>query len=134
MHEIIVEAMISAAHYLELADSTDGESPPERVHGHNWKVELGLQADRLNRDAMVMDFHVAETMLVNILAPYAHRNLRDIPPFDQINPTAETLAELVFQRATAELGQLDLDNTVRVAWVEVTETPTCRARYYASRQ
>ncbi|MBI2566007.1 MAG: 6-carboxytetrahydropterin synthase [Candidatus Schekmanbacteria bacterium] len=134
MFEIIVEQTISAAHRLVIRTASgalatdEPNAPAQRIHGHNWRIRAALTARRLDRNGMVYDFGLAEDALAAILAPFRHRDLAALPPFAEINPTAEVLA----QHVTSELSRVLRDpegRGLRVAWVEVSETPTCRARY-----
>jgi 6-pyruvoyltetrahydropterin/6-carboxytetrahydropterin synthase len=119
-YEIFHETMVSAAHRLLL---TTGDA--ERMHGHNWRIRAHLRASRLDERGMVLDFYDLERVLRGIVQPFEHVVLNDVPPFDDINPTAENFARVVFDALDAAVA----DDRVAVARVEVWETDACCATY-----
>jgi len=120
MWEISTETVVAAAHQLRLAP---GEG--ERLHGHNWRIRATVRANELDTRGFVMDFNELGPMLRAIVEPYEHAFLNEIPPFDDLNPTAENLARVVFQNLAAKVPDF-----VRVARVDVWENDTCRAAYF----
>jgi 6-pyruvoyltetrahydropterin/6-carboxytetrahydropterin synthase len=96
-----------------------------RVHGHNWRVEVEVEAGALNGLGMGMDFKTIRQAARTVAAELDHRNLNDIKPFDEINPTAENIAAY-FHRGLS--GMLN-GGAVRVASVTIWETDTAGVRY-----
>jgi 6-pyruvoyltetrahydropterin/6-carboxytetrahydropterin synthase len=106
------------------------------LHGHNGRAVITLEAERLDRLGMVMDFsqikHVVNTW---IDATLDHRMLlhRDDPVLEylkkqgepvyvmDVNPTAENIARLIFEY-TASQG-------FPVVEVQLWETDHCFATY-----
>lgn len=121
MWEISTETVVAAAHQLRLAP---GEG--ERLHGHNWRIKATVRATELDARGFVMDFNELGPMLRALVEPYEHAFLNDIVPFDDLNPTAENLARVVFQNLAAKVN----DARVHVARVEVWENDTCAATYF----
>jgi 6-pyruvoyltetrahydropterin/6-carboxytetrahydropterin synthase len=119
MYELSVEASFAAAHSLR---GYRGEC--ERLHGHNWRVEVCLAAEALDELGMVMDFRDVKSMLGGVLAELDHRHLNEVPPFDALNPTTENLCRHVADRLRAGLPP-------RVAIRRVTcwESDRCSASY-----
>jgi 6-pyruvoyltetrahydropterin/6-carboxytetrahydropterin synthase len=123
MHTIFKDFSFSAAHAIR--GHTRG---CENLHGHNYRVRVHLGAERLDALGMVLDFADLKTMMQEILGPFDHRVINDIPPFDQRNTTAELFSQYVFEEVGRRLmGQ----ERVRVARVEVWETDTSCAVYEA---
>ncbi len=86
--EITTTRTFSAAHQLRLSDGS-----LEPLHGHNWRVQVTVAADRLDPIGVVMDFHDLERLVDQILAPLHNRHLNDVPPFTtDLNPSAENVA------------------------------------------
>ncbi|MDO5537254.1 MAG: 6-carboxytetrahydropterin synthase [Desulfovibrionaceae bacterium] len=125
---------ISAAHRLY---EYNGQC--ERLHGHNYKIEITVSAENLNRLGMVLDFGLVKKILCGALdAAWDHRTLlydRDplcaemqallhdgaICPVP-FNPTAENMAtHLATVLFPAELARAGLTN-VLVTAVTVYET------------
>lgn len=96
-----------------------------RLHGHNWKVEVEVTAVQLNQVGMGVDFKdLKEATRAEIMA-LDHRNLNDLPPFDQINPTAENIAAYLYQRVSTRLNSAIAKVTAVTLW----ETDRACVRY-----
>ena len=115
-----VKAHFSAAHALR---GYAGDCA--RLHGHNWHVALFVRAERLDELGMGVDYKALKRALRDAIAPWDHRNLNDIPPFDRINPTSEAVARELFSRLADAIN----GEGVRVAAVRVAETCTAAATY-----
>jgi len=51
---------------------------------------------------MLIDFKIAKKALAAILDDFDHYYLNDLPPFhDGVNPTAENLARIIYERLAA---------------------------------
>jgi 6-pyruvoyltetrahydropterin/6-carboxytetrahydropterin synthase len=112
------DVVFSGAHAVAF---THGGS--ERRHGHNWRLRVTVSAKELDTAGMVMDFSQLKAEVKAVLAPFEFRDLNETPPFDQVNPTAEQIAALVFEKLDAKLS----DERLRVERVEVWETPRSSA-------
>ena len=121
MWEIQHETVFGAAHQLRLAP---GEG--ERLHGHNWRVRAFVRARQLDSRGFVLDFAELAPMLRAIVEPYEHVFLNEIPPWDDVNPTAENIARHMAEELQRRVG----DARVRVHRVQVYETDECCATYY----
>ncbi len=121
MWEISTETVVAAAHRLR---HTAGEG--ERLHGHNWRIRAVLQAQALDATGWVLDFNHVAGVLRALVEPYEHVLLNEVPPFDDLNPTAENLARIVAENLAAKLD----DERVRVARVHVWENDACCATYH----
>src|SRR4029079_13132429 len=88
MHTIFKDFTFSAAHAIR--GHTRG---CENLHGHNYRVRIHLRASRLDALGMVLDYADLKAIAQEILAPFDHRVINDIPPFDERNTTAELLSE-----------------------------------------
>jgi 6-pyruvoyltetrahydropterin/6-carboxytetrahydropterin synthase len=122
MWEISTETVVAAAHRLR---HTRGEG--ERLHGHNWRIRAVVRATELDETGWVLDFNHLAAVLRELVEPYEHVLLNEIPPFDDLNPTAENLARIVAEHLKARLD----DGRVRVARVEVWENDACCAVFLA---
>lgn len=118
MFILSVEHTFSAAHAIVLRGIR------EPLHGHNWHVTLKVGAPSLDQDGLVCDFHDIERNLRNVTDRFHNRNINDIPPFDQSNPTAENIAHHI---GTAIAGTLP--EGVHLISCAVTEAPGCTAIY-----
>ncbi|MBI3268786.1 MAG: 6-carboxytetrahydropterin synthase QueD [Planctomycetes bacterium] len=119
MYEVSVRASFAAAHSLR-----GYTGACERLHGHNWDVEVVLRSETLDETGMVLDFRRVKQLLAGLLEPWDHRHLNETPPFQTVNPTAENIARTLFQ----ELAQR-LPAPVKVCRATVWESPGCAATY-----
>ena len=102
----------------------------QNLHGHNYRVRVHLAAALLDGLGMVLDFADLKAIMQEIVGPFDHALLNEVPPFDERNTTAELISQYVFE----EVGKrLPADGRVRVVRVEVWETDTSCAIYEPSR-
>jgi len=117
--EITTTRHFAAAHQLVLYDGT-----LEPLHGHNWVVRVTVSADKLDGIGVVMDFHVLERVVDDVVTPMHNRHLNELAPFAARNPSTEHVALHV-----AEHVGVRLPAGVRLIAVEVWETPENSAIY-----
>ena len=96
-----------------------------RLHGHNWKVDVEVSASELDEIGMGIDFRDIKAATNNLIGALDHRNLNDIPPFDEINPTAENIAAFIFKGLSNELN----NERVKVHAVTIWETERACVTY-----
>jgi 6-pyruvoyltetrahydropterin/6-carboxytetrahydropterin synthase len=95
------------------------------MHGHNWKVEVEVDARELDSIGMGLDFKVIKRSARDLVNELDHRYLNDVAPFDTVNPTAENIAAHLYR----ELSQRLNDDRVRVRAVTLWETERACVRY-----
>lgn len=85
-----VQARFEAAHFLR---SYRGIAEP--LHGHSYLVEaeLGNATAALDGDAIAVDFVAAKRALEALAKRLDYGCINDIPPFTEINPSAENIAK-----------------------------------------
>jgi len=120
MFEISVDYTFAAGHALR-----NYKGKCENVHGHNYKVRVTLAGEQLNASGLLMDFVELRTELRRLGEELDHHFLNDIPPFDQLNPSAENLAKYFCDEITPQVTNQGL----RVEGVTVWETDTTSATY-----
>ena len=120
MYELETSRVISCAHRLI---GYQGECC--NLHGHNYEVTVTVQADTLNEVGIALDFKKLKAALDEVIAPYDHRNLSELPDFQEINPTSEVLARTIYRK----MGKLLNDGNVRVARVRIGESASSRLTY-----
>ncbi len=97
----------------------------QRLHGHNWKVEVEVSARELDELGMVVDFKQIKQATKAATDRLDHQYLNELPPFDQLNPTAENIARTLFREISTALS----DARIQVDAVTVWETERASARY-----
>jgi len=121
MFELMVDTTFAAAHQLR-----GYKGKCEQLHGHNWKVQVHVVAEKLNDVDMAMDFHDLKELLNEVVAPLDHSFLNDIFPFTEKNPSSENIAKWIYDSLNKKLS----DEQVQVSAVTVWESETAAATYY----
>lgn len=120
MFELIIETDFAAAHNLR-----EYKGQCERLHGHNWKVQVVLQSEKLDKLGMVMDFRDAKRIIGEIINRFDHVYLNELADFAAINPTTENLSKILYNAL-----RQDLPMGVKVEKVTTWESDRCGASYF----
>lgn len=96
-----------------------------RMHGHNWKLEIEVRASELDDIGIAMDFKHIRKTANRIADRLDHQYLNDIPPFTEINPTAENIAAWFYEQLSENLN----NERVQVNAVTLWETDRACVRY-----
>lgn len=121
MYEISIQSTFSSAHRLR-----GYEGSCENMHGHNWKVEVIIRAEKLNEIGLGIDFKDLKKTTDDILGLLDHQDINAIEPFDRINPSSENIAKWLFVKVSERLNH----GSVRVYRVNLNETDSCMASYF----
>jgi 6-pyruvoyltetrahydropterin/6-carboxytetrahydropterin synthase len=100
MFEVEITTNFSAAHRLR---NYNGKC--ERLHGHNYRVEVTARADAPREDGLLIDFGELKSITGSVLEKLDHAYLNDVPPFDTIEPSAENISAHIFHEVSRELGE-----------------------------
>jgi 6-pyruvoyltetrahydropterin/6-carboxytetrahydropterin synthase len=95
------------------------------MHGHNWKLEVEVEAAALDDLGMAVDFKVVKEAARDLAGKLDHRYLNEIEPFDQVNPTAENLAAYLYRGLSEVLN----NGRTEVHAVTLWETDRASVRY-----
>jgi 6-pyruvoyltetrahydropterin/6-carboxytetrahydropterin synthase len=121
MFEVCVKSDFKASHQLRYLN---GEC--ERLHGHNWLVEVIAERKELDVVGVVIDFEVLKKRLAEVLKPFDHARLNYVPPFDKVNPTAENVARYLHDKL---MEYPDIKDSCRIKRVTVGEAEDMVASY-----
>lgn len=119
LYALTVRTSFAAAHRL-----LEYEGNCERLHGHNWLVEVTVESDSLDPRGMAIDFRAIKSALGELLSRFDHRYLNEVSPFDGLNPSSENIARHLFEEMERKIP-----DPVRVARVAVWESEDARAEY-----
>ena len=122
MFEVTVEQTFAAGHALR-----DYKGKCENVHGHNFKVQVRIEGQRLDDTGMLVDFIDVKAVMRKVIERLDHQFLNEIPPFDVKNPSAENIAEYFYQELSGKLD--DTPVPVRLSEVKIWETDIQSATY-----
>jgi 6-pyruvoyltetrahydropterin/6-carboxytetrahydropterin synthase len=120
MYHLTVHSQFAAAHNL-----LHYQGDCENLHGHNWKVEVTVGAQMLDRSGLGIDFKVLKRETKKILEHLDHTYLNQLPAFQEVSPSSENIARYLFEQLTAVLN----DGNVRVEKVNVWESDYACASY-----
>jgi len=119
MFELTVELQFPAAHCLP---GHPGRCA--RLHGHSYRVLVTVAGERLSDQGMLMDFADLKELCQRVVAPLDHSYLNELPAFSEKAPTAEAIAQHLYQALKPEFGA-----GVKLARVTVYESDTSFATY-----
>ncbi|HVY93270.1 MAG TPA: 6-carboxytetrahydropterin synthase QueD [Bryobacteraceae bacterium] len=126
MFEVAVEHTFAAGHALR-----EYRGKCENVHGHNYRVQVVVRGEKLDKIGMLADFVALKKALRDTCEPMDHVFLNEMPPFDTVNPTAENMAVYIAEKLQEALGGGMVP--VEVAEVKVWETDIQSATYRPGR-
>ena len=121
MFEVTIEETFAAGHALR-----NYKGKCENVHGHNYRCQVTLEGAELDAIGLLVDFVELKRVVHVALDRMDHHWLNDLPPFDRLNPSAENMAQYIYEQVT---GGLSAREGVRVAGVRLWETDTASATY-----
>jgi 6-pyruvoyltetrahydropterin/6-carboxytetrahydropterin synthase len=119
MFELKIRTHFAAAHQLSMVTQKC-----ENLHGHNWKVEVCVRGERLDKAGVLVDFGVLKGHLKTILTDLDHKFLNEIDYFDA-NPSSERIAVYIAERLQAVLT----DSAIHVSSVSAWESEDACATY-----
>ena len=121
MFEIEIERCFSAAHQLR---GYNGNC--SNLHGHNYRVTVTVRSNELDRIGIALDFRKLKQELDSLLEEYDHRNLSELPEFQELNPTSEVLARTIYRR----MGEKMNGGPIRGWKVRVGESDSSAVTYF----
>lgn len=124
MYEISAFGHFDAAHFLR-----EYKGKCANVHGHRWKVEITLQGRELDELGILIDFMDVKTMLKEVLNIFDHKMVNDIPPFDNLNPTAENLSKFIYDEMVEKLKDR-IGTHIKIKRVTIWESEAASASYF----
>lgn len=121
MYKLKILTSFAAAHNLI---HYQGEC--ENLHGHNWKVEVSVEARELDRAGLGIDFKMLKSETNSLLKTLDHKYLNELSPFSDLSPSSENIARYLF----GELGIRLNNSNISVVEVTVWESDFACASYY----
>jgi 6-pyruvoyltetrahydropterin/6-carboxytetrahydropterin synthase len=125
MFVVSVQAHYDSAHFLR-----HYEGKCERLHGHHYVVEVALAAEQLNQAGIAYDFVEIKRHLRELADGLDHENLNELPPFAELEPSAENQAKYFYEELKRRLPP---EMAAALTYARVWETPTQWAQYSEGR-
>ena len=106
------KAHFNAAHRLYRADWDDaknlevfGKCSYPNYHGHNYELIVAVTGEIDPQTGFVIDLKVLKDLIKSeVEEPFDHKNLNlDVAEFSQLNPTAENICVVIYDRLKAKL-------------------------------
>jgi 6-pyruvoyltetrahydropterin/6-carboxytetrahydropterin synthase len=119
MFTLRVTDSFSAAHRLR---GYHGDC--ERLHGHNYKVEVSIESTDLDETGIVIDFRDVKNILKDALDEMDHQYLNELAAFSDRNPSAENIARHIFTTISDTVK-----HPARLKEVVVWENENCSVSY-----
>lgn len=101
------QAHFNAAHRLYRPDWDDarnndvfGKCNNANFHGHNYELIVSVTGEIDTETGYVMDMKILKDLIEeHVEEPFDHKNLNlDVPDFKSLNPTAENIAVVIWNR------------------------------------
>ena len=121
MYEIFVKHHFSSAHKL-----IGYKGACSNLHGHNWKITVYARTNDLNNIGISLDFNEFKKKAKEEIDKFDHTYLNDCPDFEGINPTAENISRILFEKISLVLN----NDQLKIYCVEIWESDNQGARYY----
>lgn len=122
MYELTISLDFEAAHCIQ---GYPGKC--QRLHGHNWRVEVTVCGETLNELGMLVDFHDLKDAAKEVLGELDHHYLNELEAFRTENPTAENLARHIYD--SLEQTPLLQTGAIRLTQIKVWESPHSAVAY-----
>lgn len=114
MYELSIEDFFSAAHNLI---NYNGDC--EQLHGHNWKVQVVVQTNKLNPEGLGIDFRELKKNLKETLSLLDHKYLNDLEAFQHDNPSTENISRFIYMNLKEKLKKYkDIQLKKIISWEE----------------
>lgn len=106
------KAHFNAAHRLYNADWSDarnaivfGKCANPHFHGHNYELIVGVKGEIHPETGFVMDMKVLKNLIEEeVEEAFDHKNLNEeVPEFKTLNPTAENIAVVIYNKLKPKL-------------------------------
>ncbi|MDO9577650.1 MAG: 6-carboxytetrahydropterin synthase QueD [Candidatus Cloacimonadales bacterium] len=121
MFKLNVTSQFASAHKL---NGYDGAC--KNLHGHNWKVRVGIECEKTDKIGMTIDFGIVKQHLNALIDTLDHSYLNELPCFENVNPTSENIAKYIYDKIKNEINV----NGCRVVEVEVWESDKSSMVYF----
>ena len=122
MFEVSVEQVFAAGHALR-----NYKGKCENIHGHNWRVRVVIEGERLDGTGLLVDFIDVKDLMGSVIARLDHQFLNEVAPSDVTNPSAENIAEYFYEQMSTGLAGTPVP--VKIREVKVWETDIQSASY-----
>lgn len=122
VYEVKIITHLAAAHQLR-----EYQGQCERLHGHNWKIEVTVIGEELGENGILVDFKDIKDATSRVVQGLDHQFLNELEPFEKANPSSENIAHHIYTGLSKVLNT----RGVKVSRVTAWESETACATYVA---
>ena len=119
MFELKILNHFSSAHQLAMV-----AKKCENLHGHNWKVEVSVEGEKLDQGGVLIDFGILKAHVRELVNTLDHKFLNELPYFNG-HPSSENIAVYIAEGLAQKLN----GTGVRVSRVSAWESDDASATY-----
>lgn len=119
MYTIAYRTHFSASHHVR-----DYPGKCKNLHGHNWKIKVEVRTKRKDEIGISVDFKQLKKIVKPVIDRFDHKYLNDLDHFKKKNPTAENIAEFLYQEIDNRLPE-----NVKMHKITVWETDKYSVTY-----
>ncbi|MCD6581185.1 MAG: 6-carboxytetrahydropterin synthase QueD [Desulfuromusa sp.] len=123
MYHLTILTHFAAAHNL-----LNYQGDCENLHGHNWKVEVTVKTENLDKAGLGIDFKILKKHTKEIMNYLDHKYLNDLDAFKEISPSSEQISKFIYDRLGADLAEY----AVSLEKITVWESDNAYATYTQS--
>ena len=112
MFELKVETHFAAAHQLKMV-----AKKCENLHGHNWKIEVCVAGEKLNKAGVLIDFGELKQHISDIMKTLDHTFLNELSCFsDTTPPSSENIAKFIADELDTRIDAPGISVSKVTAW------------------
>jgi len=111
MYELRIITQFAAAHQLR-----NFRGKCEKLHGHNWRIEVYIEGEKLNDAGLLIDFKEIKEATDRILEELDHSFLNELSQFKDQNPSSENIAAYIFETLSNKVNNNNIKVTKITAW------------------
>jgi 6-pyruvoyltetrahydropterin/6-carboxytetrahydropterin synthase len=98
----------------------------ELLHDHDWHVVVEVFGS-LDDEGLLIDFHLLEAALDEVLQKIRDNTINGTPPFDEMNPSAENIAAYIINMIYWRILPESARDRLEGCRATLEEAPGCRA-------
>ena len=113
MYTVSIVRTFSSAHSLR-----EYKGKCEALHGHNWKVRVAINCQKIDEIGLTIDFGIVKKILSKITDKLDHQLLNELEMFQNVNPTSENIARYFYDEMSKKISI----NSCKLVEIEIWES------------
>ena len=100
LYRVFIDTHFAASHQLH-----GYQGACRALHGHTWKVRIEIKTTFVDDVGISFDFKMLKELAHQTIDKLDHNHINDIPPFDELNPTAEHISRYIYDEIKVKLPE-----------------------------